>query len=204
MSSNSAPHKAIPAAAFKSRSIEKLACQVPEAVRTELAHLGKAYRVQVGEIIFRKGQPSRGVFLIVSGRVVLLTDDAPIQITRIGQPGSLVGVPATINNRPYSLTAEAVEKTDLMHIGIAEFKHLLKSNSTLCYSIVSMLSQEISVPSPARDDCTERSLRRRRKHCRGECELQRVGSSAQLMDLSWRSSLEAAGGVLCVAPRTTP
>jgi CRP-like cAMP-binding protein len=142
-SKRSVPHKAIPAAAFKSRSIEKLACQVPEAVRTELAHLGKAYRVQVGEIIFRKGQPSRGVFLVVSGRVVLSTDDAPIQITRIGQPGSLVGVPATINNRPYSLTAEAVEKTELMHIGIAEFKHLLKSNSTLCYSIVSMLSEEI-------------------------------------------------------------
>jgi CRP-like cAMP-binding protein len=143
VSKRNVPHKTIPAAAFKSRSIEKLACQVPEAVRTELAQLGKAYRAQVGEIIFRKGQPSRGVFLIVSGRVALSTDDAPIQITRIGEPGSLVGVPATINNRTYSLTAEAVEKTDLIHIGIAEFKHLLKNNSALCYSIVSMLSQEI-------------------------------------------------------------
>ena len=136
-------HKTTPAAAFKANTSENLAFQVPENVCIELTRVGKAHCVQVGEIIFRKGEPSKGVFLIVSGRVALSTEDDPIHITRIGQPGSLVGVPSTINNRPYSLTAEAVEKTSLIHIDVTEFRTLLKSNSTLCYSVVSMLSREI-------------------------------------------------------------
>ena len=136
-------HRPAPASAFKASRGVNRAFEVPETVRTELARLGRSYCAQVGEIIFRKGQPCRGVFLIVTGRVALSMDDAPIGITRIGETGSLVGVPATINNRPYSLTAEAVLKTELIHIEVAEFKNLLRTSSELCYAVVAMLSQEI-------------------------------------------------------------
>lgn len=127
----------------KPKTVVKHAFKVSDDLRTKLTRLGRARVAEVGEVIFRKGESSMGVFLIVTGRVALSTDDAPVRITRIGEAGSVIGVPATINNRPYSLTAEAATKAHLVHVDVSAFKEVLRTDSDLCYSVVSMLSEEI-------------------------------------------------------------
>ncbi len=67
----------------------------------------------------------------------------PARITRITEPGSLLGLPATVTGHRYSLTAEAVTDTSLICVGIAEFRQVLKENPTLCYSVIRMLAEEI-------------------------------------------------------------
>ncbi len=128
----------------KTRARAKHAFLAPEGVRTVLAGLGKPYDVQAGKVIFSKGEPSQGVFLIERGRVALSAGDDPTRITRIAEAGSLLGLPATVTGRSYSLTAEAVANTRFIRVGIAEFKQLLRKNPTLCYSVIGMLAEEIT------------------------------------------------------------
>ncbi len=53
----------------------KRAFVAPQEVCTELVRLGSPHEVKAGEIIFCKGQPGNGVFLINSGRVALSAGD---------------------------------------------------------------------------------------------------------------------------------
>lgn len=128
----------------KTRARGKNAFLAPESVREELAGLGRPCDVQAGKIIFSKGEPSQGVFLIERGRVALSAGDDPTRITRIAEAGSLLGLPATVTGRSYSLTAEAVASTSFILVGSAEFKQLLRKNPTLCYSVIGMLAEEIA------------------------------------------------------------
>lgn len=82
--------------------------------------------------------------MIEQGRVALSAGDDPTQVTRIAESGSLLGLPATLTGRSYSLTAEAVIDTHLIVIGVDEFRRLLREKPDVCYSITKMLAEEIS------------------------------------------------------------
>lgn len=128
----------------RTRAKAKHAFLASEDVCAELARLGKPREVQAREIIFCKGQPGRGVFLIKRGRVALSAGEDPTRITRIAEAGSLLGLPATVTGRYYSLTAETVAETRLIRVGTAEFRHFLRTHPTLCYSVVRTLAEEIA------------------------------------------------------------
>ena len=91
------------------------------------------------------GQESEGVFLVLEGRVALSSGEDPVRITRIAEKGSLLGLPATVRDKPYSLTAEAVTDLRVCHMLPAAFRELLATNATLGLTVVNMLAEEISI-----------------------------------------------------------
>lgn len=119
--------------------------QVPAAVSAELLRLGTLKTASAGTILFRLGQEPNGVFLVMEGRVALSSGEDPVRVTRIAEKGSLLGLPATVQNHPYSLTAEAVSYVKLCHISPSKFRKLLATNTELGLTVVNMLAEEISV-----------------------------------------------------------
>ncbi|MGB2624611.1 MAG: Crp/Fnr family transcriptional regulator [Candidatus Acidiferrum sp.] len=79
-----------------------------------------------GTAVFGEGQPSRGVFILYSGRVKLFTssEDGKTLILRLADPGELLGLAGTLSGQPYEAWAEAtqpaqtgfVERRDLFHV----------------------------------------------------------------------------------------
>ena len=61
--------------------------------------------------LFIEGQHGRGVFVLCAGRVKLSTTsrEGKTIITKISEHGDVLGLNATISNRPYEVTAEMVE-----------------------------------------------------------------------------------------------
>lgn len=118
---------------------------VPEPVGSELVRVGKLQTVRPGTILFRQGQVTKGVFLVLHGRVALSSGDDPVRVTRIAEKGSLLGMPATIRNVPYTLTAEAVTGVQFCHVSVAKFRKLLATNTALGLTVVNILAEEISV-----------------------------------------------------------
>jgi hypothetical protein len=84
------------------------AFQAPPAVCEELQRIGKHQTVESGTTLFERGEQNRGLFVVTSGRFALSSGDDPVRVTRIAEKGSLLGLPATVRDAPYSLTAEAV------------------------------------------------------------------------------------------------
>jgi len=62
-------------------------------------------------ILFVEGQQARGVFVLCTGRAKLSTTsrEGKSIITKLSEHGDVLGLNATISNRPYEVTAEMVE-----------------------------------------------------------------------------------------------
>lgn len=64
-----------------------------------------------GAMLFIEGQLPRGVFVLCTGRVKLSTTsrEGKTIITKISEPGDLLGLNAVVSNCPYEVTAEMME-----------------------------------------------------------------------------------------------
>jgi CRP-like cAMP-binding protein len=119
------------------------AFQAPPEVCAELQRLGKHRFLVAGTILFKRGDQNHGLFVVVNGRFALCSGDDPAQVTRIAEKGSLLGLPATVRNAPYSLTAEAVTDCDVYVISPDEFRALLTNNPTVGMAVLAILADEV-------------------------------------------------------------
>ena len=133
-----------PAKAVRTLPKTSKAFEAPVEVCDLLRELGTPESACRGTTLFRKGDPPAGVFLITSGRVALSAGDDPCRITRIAGVRSLLGLPSTVGDRAYTLTAEAVTDVELCHIAPDAFRNALASNPVIGMAIVRILSDEVS------------------------------------------------------------
>ncbi|MFB3812677.1 MAG: Crp/Fnr family transcriptional regulator [Terriglobales bacterium] len=97
--------------------------------------------ISTGEVLFRRGDSVKGVFLIESGRVQLSVGGGAA--TWIAEPGSLLGLPATVRGTEYSLTAVALDDTAVRFADNALVRKVLAADVSLCFQVVEMLSGEL-------------------------------------------------------------
>lgn len=119
--------------------------EAPADVREALLEIGEIVTAGPGTILFEQGKMTDGVFLLLEGRIALSSGEDPVRITRVAEKGSLLGLPATVGNKPYSLTAEAVTSVRTCHVPVATFRKLLATDTALGLTVVTMLAEEISV-----------------------------------------------------------
>src|ERR1700693_2313558 len=90
---------------------EHLFCHLPEAALHRLNEIKSTAVYPKSAMLFIEGQQPRGVFVLCAGKAKLSTSSAEGRtvITRISGPGDVLGLSATISNRPYEVTAEMIE-----------------------------------------------------------------------------------------------
>jgi CRP-like cAMP-binding protein len=114
-------------------------------LQTELGHLASVLHKQKGAILFRRGDPGIGVFLIRKGKVSLQLDgDIALYPSRALGPGAIVGLPATISGEAYSLAAEVIEDAELGFVSRDDFLALMKKDTSLCLEAMDLLGKEIA------------------------------------------------------------
>ena len=95
-----------------------------------------------GALLFVEGQSPRGVYLLCSGQVKLSTSsgDARVLITNLVGPGDLLGLSAVISERPYEVTAETLEPSQINFIRREAFLRFLSENKEAALRAASQLS----------------------------------------------------------------
>ena len=95
-------------------------------------------------VIFRQGDAPTGVFIVRKG-VAKLTNrlDGEEVLTVEAGAGSLLGVPAVIGSKPYSLTAEAMEGAELSLLTGEYFVHLMHTEPALSFLLLQVLAEEV-------------------------------------------------------------
>ncbi len=98
-----------------------------------------------GTVLFRQGDPSRGVYLLLEGsaRLCLQRDDNKSMTVRTVGPGYLLGLPGTILNRSYLFTAKLAQDSRVAFIESSELVEFLRQRSDLCFDVVELLGGEI-------------------------------------------------------------
>lgn len=116
----------------------------PAEVLTELERAGEVREASAGTVLFRRGQPNMGLFVVLTGRVALSSGEDPIRIVRIAEHGCLLGLPATVSGSPYSLTAEVVLDSRLCFVNRKQFRRVLVDNPQVGFAVLKMLADEVS------------------------------------------------------------
>lgn len=117
-------------------------CNLSQPALQALDQISARATYPKGAVLFVEGQEPRGVFIICTGRVKLSAGSAEGRslILRIAGGGEIIGIPGTISNRPYEVTAEALEPTQANFIRRAEFIDFLKQNSEAALKVAEVLT----------------------------------------------------------------
>ncbi len=111
-----------------------------------LEALAKTVTKKKGTVLFRQGNTAKGVYLLRSGKAVLSVHSkgTGMMVPRAVGPGSVLGLPANICGKPYSLTAETLEDCELGFVDRAKIVKLLRKDGQLCLHAVEVVGRELA------------------------------------------------------------
>lgn len=107
-------------------------------------------------IIFRQDTEPETVYYLKTGEIVLTmeTGGKSIMAVRV-LAGSLLGLPAVMGDKPYSLTAIAVGQVEVLRISCDDFKQMIVQEE-LCFDVVRILASEVHSARVALAECPNR------------------------------------------------
>ncbi|MGA7078705.1 MAG: Crp/Fnr family transcriptional regulator [Terriglobales bacterium] len=90
---------------------EHLFCNLPTSALQRLNEIRSTAIYPKSAMLFIEGQQPRGVFVLCTGKAKLSTSssEGKTVITKISEAGDVLGLSATVSNRPYEVTAEMIE-----------------------------------------------------------------------------------------------
>ena len=98
-----------------------------------------------GDVIFREGTASHGLYCIYDGKVKLtkLGHDGKDQVVRFSNTGDILGYRSLLNNEAYQATAIALEDSYICQLSKGNFINSIKENSTLSLEVIQLLSSNL-------------------------------------------------------------
>ncbi len=124
--------------------------------RSLLNRLMSERKYERGEIIFKEGDRGDSMYLIRSGRVVVIKGDLK-NPTILGYrgPGEIIGEMALLEGQPRSASIIAVERLRMLKISRESFQELLNSEPAIGMSIMASLSARLRAADTVRDADTQ-------------------------------------------------
>jgi CRP/FNR family transcriptional regulator, cyclic AMP receptor protein len=109
------------------RPIKKLSNFCPELINRLAAYAVPIFH-RKGAFLFAEGRPSRGIFIVYSGRVKLFTSAANGKtcILRFAAPEEILGLAGTLLGQPYEMWAEATQPTQTGFVESRELVNVMR------------------------------------------------------------------------------
>lgn len=122
---------------------EHLFCNLPAPTLQKLNEIKSTAVYPKSAMLFVEGQQPRGVFVLCAGKVKLSTSSKQGKtiITKLSDPGDVLGLNATVSNRPYEVTAEMVEPGQANFIARDAFLQFLRDNGEVAVRVAEQLSR---------------------------------------------------------------
>jgi len=94
-----------------------------------------------GAVLFMEGQTARGIFAVCGGKVKLSTAsrEGKTIILKIAEAGELLGLPATLSDKPYEMTAEVSEPAWVNFVPRSSFLRFLQANPAAAIQVAQHL-----------------------------------------------------------------
>ena len=95
-----------------------------------------------GATLFVEGEMPRGVFILCSGKAKLTTSSSEGRtlIMKVTEPGEILGASAAILGKPYEVSAETIESTQVNFIRLPDFLDFLAKHPDACMRMAQQLS----------------------------------------------------------------
>jgi CRP/FNR family cyclic AMP-dependent transcriptional regulator len=96
-----------------------------------------------GAVLFAEGQPSRGVFILCSGRVKLFTasSNGRAFVLRFANPGEILGLAGTLSRQPYEAWAEATQPTETRFVERRDLVQVMRRHGDVAVEVATRLGE---------------------------------------------------------------
>jgi CRP/FNR family transcriptional regulator len=122
---------------------EHLFCDLPVPAVQRLNEIKSTAIYPKSAMLFIEGQQPRGVFVLCTGKAKLSTSSSEGKtiITKVSEPGDVLGLNATVSNRPYEVTAEMIEPGQANFITREAFLQFLRDHGQVAVRVAEQLSR---------------------------------------------------------------
>jgi len=95
-----------------------------------------------GSAVFIEGQPSRGVYVLCSGRAKLsaYSEEGRAIILRVAEPGEVLGLSAVVSGAPYEKTAHVIEDSSVSFIKRKDFIRFIEQHHIAALNALRQMS----------------------------------------------------------------
>jgi CRP-like cAMP-binding protein len=114
-----------------------------EDLRSCLEAVGTRQHFDADQFLFQEESTNTGVFLIVRGKVRMSVKGLP-KLDRLFPAAAILGLPSTFTGHPYSLTAQTLTDSDIVHVTQEAFVQLMRERPDLCSEATQMLGREVT------------------------------------------------------------
>jgi CRP/FNR family cyclic AMP-dependent transcriptional regulator len=118
-------------------------CDISSEIVSRLSAVAIPLRHPKSTVLFAESEPSRGVFILYSGRVKLFTSSANGRtlILRFADPGEILGLAGTLSGQPYETWAEAIQPTQTGFVDRRHLVQLMRHHSELAVQVAMQLGE---------------------------------------------------------------
>lgn len=120
-------------------------CDLPSDALQAFDAIKRVVLFPRGAILFSEEQPPKGIYVLCDGRAKLCisAENGKKLMLRMAGPGELLGLSATLSGRPYEVTAETVDASQVVFIKRRDLLRFLRDYPVACMQIVGMLSGDL-------------------------------------------------------------
>ena len=122
---------------------EHIFCNLPMQAMQKLNDIKSTAVYPKSTMLFIEGQQPRGVFVLCTGKAKLYTSsrEGKTIITKLSHGGDVLGLNATISNRPYEVTAEMTEAGQANFITRDSLLHFMREFGEVAVRVAEQLSK---------------------------------------------------------------
>ena len=123
---------------------ERLFCNMSQTTVAALDEIKFTGIYPKGSLLFVEGEQPRGIFILCSGRAKLTTSstEGKVLIVKLAEPGEVLGASATILGKPYEVSAETLEPSQVNFIKRDDFLRFLTTHPEASMHTVQQLSEK--------------------------------------------------------------
>jgi CRP/FNR family transcriptional regulator, cyclic AMP receptor protein len=117
--------------------------QLPPAAVKEMDDVQSSATYPARAVLYMEQQEPRGVFVLCSGKVKLSISSSTGKalITRLADPGEVLGLMATMSGSPYEVTAETVHPSQAMFVRRDDFLRLVAKYPEMQQAVIKELGK---------------------------------------------------------------
>lgn len=124
--------------------LDGIFCDLPVSALQTFEDIKFATAYPPGAVLFVEGQTPRGIFVVCKGSVKLSINSPSgrTMIVKLAEAGEVLGLSATISGKPYEVTAETIDPSQINFVKREDFLEFLKGDVDVCFKVAEQLSDK--------------------------------------------------------------
>ncbi len=148
---------------------DRVFCDLPSGALKSFDEIKATTVYPRGATLFGEGRQPTGIFVLCDGRAKLSisAENGKRLMLRVAGPGEVLGLSSTLSGKPYEITAEALDASQVVFVKRKDLLKFLRDHSEACMQVVHLLSGDLhSAYESVRSIGLSRTRRARTPHAK--------------------------------------